>query len=71
MRTGIPQLQEELSFIQGRPSALEQVYKREQQGWQLFYSSLSAVEQALEAGDSWALAVQTAARQIVKECLLN
>ena len=71
MRTGIPQLQEELSFIQGRPSALEQVYKREQQGWQLFYSSLSAVEQALDAGDSWALAVQTAARQIVTECLLN
>ena len=71
MRTGIPQLQEELSLIQGRPSALQKVYKHEQQGWQLFYASLAAVEQALEAGESWALAVQTAARQIVTECLMN
>ena len=71
MRTGIPQLQEGLSFIQGKPNALQKVYKREQQGWQLFYASLAAVEKALEAGESWALAVQTAARQIVTECLMN
>jgi hypothetical protein len=71
MRTGIPLLQEGLSLIQGRPSALQKVYKREQQGWQLFYAGLAAVEQALEAGESWALAVQTAARQIVTECLMN
>jgi len=71
MRTGIPQLQEGLSFIQGKPNALQKVFKREQQGWQLFYASLAAVEKALEAGESWALAVQTAARQIVAECLMN
>jgi hypothetical protein len=71
MRTGIPQLKEGLDFTRGRPSALQQVYKREQQGWHLFYSSLAEVEQALEAGESWALAVQTAARQIVTDCLMN
>jgi hypothetical protein len=71
MRTGISQLQEGLSFIQGKPNALQKVFKREQQGWQLFYASLAAVEKALEAGESWALAVQTAARQIVAECLMN
>ena len=71
MRTGIPQLQEGLSFIQGKPSALQKVYEYEHQGWQLFYASLAAVEKALAAGESWALAVQTAARQIVAECLMN
>ena len=71
MRTGIPQLLEALDFTRGRPSVLEQAYKREQQGWQLFYSSLAAVEQALEAGEAWALSVQSAARQIVSECLIN
>jgi len=71
MVAGIPQLQEELSFIQGGPSALEQAYQREQQGWQLFYRSLSAVEQALNAGESWALAVQTDARRIITECAMN
>ena len=71
MRTGISQLQEGLSFIQGKPNSLQKAYKREQQGWQLFYASLAAVEKALEAGESWALAVQRAARQIVTECLMN
>ncbi len=71
MRTGIPQLQEVLDFTQGRPSALQQAYKRERQGWHLFYSSLAAVEQALQAGEAWALSVQTVARQIVSECLIN
>ncbi|MGD9065687.1 MAG: hypothetical protein PVI42_16280 [Desulfobacterales bacterium] len=71
MRTGISQLQEGLSFIGGTPNPLQKAYKREQQGWQLFYASLAAVEKALEAGESWALAVQTEARQIVTECLMN
>ena len=65
------QLREELGFTQGRPSALQQSYKRERQGWYLFYSSLAAAEQALQAGEAWALSVQTAARQIVSECLIN
>jgi hypothetical protein len=71
MCTGISQLQEGLSFIGGTPNPLQKAYKREQQGWQLFYASLAAVEKALEAGESWALAVQTEARQIVTECLMN
>ncbi|MBW1897534.1 MAG: hypothetical protein JRI61_00580 [Deltaproteobacteria bacterium] len=71
MRTGIPQLQEGLDFTQGRPSALQHIYKRERQGWHLFYSSLAAVEQALRSGEAWALSVQTAARQIVSDCLIN
>lgn len=71
MRTGIPQLQDGLSFIQGRPNVLQKVFKTEQQGWHLFYSSLAAVERALEAGESWALTVQKAARQIVTKCLIN
>ncbi len=71
LRTGIPQLQEGLDFTQGRPSALQQVYTRERQGWHLFYSSMAAVEQALQSGEAWALSVQTAARQIVSDCLIN
>jgi hypothetical protein len=71
MRTGIPQLQDGLDFTQGQPSALQQAYNFERQGWHLFYNSLAEVEQALQAGEAWALSVQTAARQIVSECLIN
>jgi len=71
MRTGIPQLQEGLDFTQGRPSELQQAYQRERQGWDLFYSSLAAIEKALRSEEAWALSVQTAARQIVSDCRLN
>ena len=69
--TGIPLIKKELDFTQGHPSALQQDYSRERQGWLLFYKSLAAVEEALQAGSPWALSVQTAARQIVSECLIN
>ena len=72
MRTGIPQLEEGLDFTQGQSnSALQQVYHREQQGWSLFYRSLAEVEKALQASEPWALSVQTAAKQIVSDCLVN
>ena len=71
MRIGIPQLQGGLDFTQGSPSALQQAYKRERQGWDLFYRSLAAVEQALQSEEAWALSVQTAARQIVSDCRIN
>ena len=71
MHIGIPQLQEGLDFTQGRPSALQQAYKHERQGWDLFYGSLAAVEQALQSEEAWALSVQTAARKIVSDCRIN
>ena len=71
MRTGIPQLREGLEFTQGQPSGLQTVYKQEQQGWHLFYSCLEGVEKALQAGEDWALSVQSAAKQIVADCLVN
>ncbi len=71
LRTGISQLQEGLDFTQGQPSALQKVYNHESQGWHLFYSSLTIVEQALQAGETWALSVQKAAKQIVSQCRIN
>ncbi|NJL87847.1 MAG: hypothetical protein HC886_20700 [Leptolyngbyaceae cyanobacterium SM1_1_3] len=71
MRVGIPQLEENMAFTQGDPSPLQKAYEHEQQGWQLFYSSLTGVEQALQAGESWALSVQKAAQQIVANCWVN
>ncbi|MFE4105005.1 hypothetical protein [Almyronema epifaneia] len=71
MRVGIPQLQECLDFTQGQPSPLQQVYEREQKGWQLFYRSLSEVEKALEAQADWAQAVQKVAQKVVHNCWVN
>ena len=71
IQTGIPQLQEGLDFTQGQPSALQQAYDLERQGWQLFYRCLDGIEKALKAEEAWAIAVQKAAQQIVQACLVN
>ncbi|NER82248.1 MAG: hypothetical protein F6K42_22330 [Leptolyngbya sp. SIO1D8] len=69
--TGVSQLKDGLTFIQGEPSALQQTYEREQQGWQLFYEGLENVEKALQAGEEWALVVRKTAQQIVADCAVN
>ncbi len=71
IHTGVPQLREALTFMQGDPSDLAKTYQRERQGWQLFYQSMTDVEKALQTGEAWALTVQKAAQQIVSECRVN
>ncbi|MFH2011427.1 MAG: hypothetical protein ABIJ37_01785 [Pseudomonadota bacterium] len=71
MNTGVLQPQEGLYFTKERANSLQQAYRREQQGWNLFYKSLEAVEQVLQAGESWAFSEQIKARQIISECLIN
>ena len=71
IHTGVLQLQEGLDFIQGESSKLQQTYKREKAGWQLFYQALERVEKALQADEDWALEVQKAAQGVIENCRVN
>ncbi|MEB3213555.1 MAG: hypothetical protein VKL39_19555, partial [Leptolyngbyaceae bacterium] len=71
VQTGVPQLKDSLTFIQGQPSQLQQTYERERQGWHLFYTALEGVEKALQRGDEWALTVQKTAQHLVDSCRVN
>ena len=71
INTGVFQLQEGLDFIQGESSSLQQTYEREKAGWQLFYQALDAAEKALQSGEGWAIEVQKATQEIVKNCHVN
>jgi hypothetical protein len=68
---GIERISEALEFIRGQNSALKKQYDREQLGWNLYYDTLDAVEQALKNEDSFALELQQRAKAIVRQCALG
>jgi hypothetical protein len=71
IKTGIPQLQDTLDFIQGHPSPLQQAYGQELTGWQLYYNALDAVEKGLHHQEPWAIEVRAAAQDIIASCQVN
>jgi hypothetical protein len=68
VQTGVDRLRSALDFTAGSPSALEQAYEHERLGWQLYYDSLTAVEHALQTGETWARSLRDEARAIVAGC---
>jgi len=46
-------------------------YDNERRGWDVYYDTLDAVEQALENKDPFALGLQQKAKAIVRECVVG
>ena len=46
-------------------------YDNERRGWDVYYDTLDAVEQALENKDPFALGLQQKAKAIVRECAVG
>jgi hypothetical protein len=57
-----------LEFVQGEDSLLEHQYVKERRGWDLYYDTLSALEDALNKNDDYALDLRDKAKQIIGEC---
>jgi hypothetical protein len=71
IKSGTERISKALEFVQGASSALRNQYKRERQGWNLYYDILAAVEQALEKKDPVALELQKKAQAIIEECKIG
>ena len=71
VKTGAERLSKALEFIQGENSALRNQYKRERQGWNLYYDILDAVEKAIAKKDPVALELQKKAQAIIRECKIS
>ena len=55
-----------LDFVSGENSQLEQTYEQERQGWDLFYDILAVIEDRLNDGDAFALALRGRATRIIE-----
>jgi hypothetical protein len=57
-----------LEFVQGEDSPLKHQYVKERRGWDLYYDTLSAFENALSENDDFALDLRQKAKLIIGEC---
>ena len=60
-----------LNFVQGKNSSLKHQYEKERLGWNLYYDTLAALEDALDQNDDFALDLHNKAKRIITECLVN
>ncbi|MFQ5583264.1 MAG: hypothetical protein ACE5GL_02365 [Calditrichia bacterium] len=68
---GIPRLKKTIQFVEGDNSELVKTFRKEKTAWNLFYDTLSALNDALEKEDEIALMLRKKAKKIVKECRVN
>jgi hypothetical protein len=66
VRQGAARLAEALDFVTGENSQLERTYNRERQGWNLFYDILAVIEDGLNDGDAFALALRDKAKRLIE-----
>ena len=68
---GVQQISKAFEFIEGENSALKRQYDNERRGWDVYYDTLDAVEQALDNKNPFALELQQKAKAIVRECAVG
>jgi len=71
IQTGAKRIMDALDFVSGENSMLKQYYEKERLGWDLYYNTLSAVEEALKRGDGFALELCQEAKTIINECAIR
>jgi hypothetical protein len=71
IKEGAARLRKALDFAHGKERLLERTYAQERSGWDLFYETLSAVEQAIAKKDDFAMDLQRRARVIINSCAIS
>jgi hypothetical protein len=60
-----------LKFVQGENSPLKRQYEKERLGWNLYYDTLAAFEDALKQNDDFSLDLRNKAKLIIGDCLIH
>jgi hypothetical protein len=71
VQTGAKRIKSALKFVEGDPNELKQQYEKERLAWDLFYDTLSAVEEELKNGDAFARDLKTRAQSILNDCAIR
>jgi hypothetical protein len=71
LQNGIPRLQKTMMELSEEPNPLIAQFKKEKQGWDLFYDTLDEIEVGLAHGDTFALKLQEKARSLIHGCRIN
>lgn len=68
VRSGAKRINKALSFIEGENSMLKKQFKKEQFEWELFYKTLSKIEEGLKENDSFAHSLRDKMHSIIQSC---
>ncbi len=71
IKIGAKRITNALDFVHGENSMLRQLYEKERLSWNLYYDILSAVQDALKNGDSFALELRKKAESIIYQCYVK
>ncbi len=71
VQTGAKRIMSALEFVDGHNGDLRQQYEIERLGWDLYYETLSAVEEGLKNGEAFARKLQTKAESILNDCAIR
>ena len=71
IKNGAERITEALNFVKGESSMLKKTYEKECVGWDLYYDILSAVENALNESDTFALGLRKRAETILDDCTIR
>jgi hypothetical protein len=71
IKIGAKRITNALDFVHGENSMLKQHYEKERLSWNLYYDTLSAVEDALKNGDNFALELRKKAESIIYQCYVK
>jgi hypothetical protein len=71
IRIGAQRIVTALDFMGGENSELKRQYESERLSWDLYYDTLSAVENGIDKGEGFALELLKRAENIVHECSIN
>lgn len=71
IKTGAKRITNALYFVRGKNSMLKQHYEKEHLSWNLYYDTLSAVEDALKNDNEFALELCKKAERIIDQCAIR
>jgi hypothetical protein len=71
IKSGARRIIQAFDFTEGTDSMLARQYEKERLGWNLYYDTLTAIEDALKQGDRFAQKLQKKAQGIIDGCILG
>ena len=71
LRMGTSRLMKALDFVDKRRAFLKERLERERSGWNLYFDTLTAIEEGLRGGDPFALGLRKKARAMIDQCAVR
>ncbi len=71
LQSGIRRLHKTIQKLTKEPNPLIEQFRKEKQGWNMYYAVLDRVETEIKKGDAFALELQKKAKSLVETCKIN